>query len=179
MKKVLLTFLVAGVALAYSCNSTDKNEKSKAEKETVAEKDAAIKNASEANVDEQAAAEMCNCFNRALSSMNPNVKSIIVKAGHSDDPITTLQTDLQKLAGTEEQQQIAQEFQHFENDPQLQQCADQIKKKYNLDDKDKKAQEKILKAAEKNGDCEVVYALMKIGLQQEERAKGSGAGAAE
>lgn len=166
--------LVAGAVLAYSCNTSDSSEKAKAVKDMLAEKDASTKNAGGPNADEQATAEMCSCFNRALSSMNPNVKSIIVKAGHSSDPITTLQTELQKLAGTEGQQQIAQEFQQFENDPQLQECANQIKKKYNLDDKDKTAQERILKAAEKNQDCEVVYALMKIGLQQEERAKRSG-----
>lgn len=174
MKKVLLTLLVAGTTLPYSCNTTGNNEKTKAVKETPAEKDVAETTLSKPNAEEQAAAEMCTCFNKALSSMNPAVRKIIVDAGHSNDPIAALQTALQKLAGTEGEQEIAQEFQQFENDPQLQQCADQIKNKYHLDDKDKTAQEKILKAAEKNQDCEVVYALMKIGLQQEERAKRSG-----
>ncbi len=169
MKKIILLMLLAGATLSFSCNSNDTGTKKiTTEKEAVANKKAgkAIPPSKEA----QATAELCDCVNTFLADMSPKVKQILINASKSDNPVQVLTTELQNVNSAEEQQRLAREFERFENDQQLQKCSDNIKKKYNLDENDKAAQQRVMKAAEENKNCEVLYALMKIGMQQEKSA---------
>lgn len=185
MKKILSFLLAAGMVLCVSCNDGAKSAKEEtvpagARPDTISatagnsnKEGTTTAPASDAgNREEEATAEMCTCINSALANMSINIKKIIVKAGNSQDPQAVLEQELMKISNPQEQQRVAAEFQQFQNDTQLQQCSDRIRIKYNLDDKDEAAQQKIMKAAAANKDCEVVYALMKIGMQQQQQGQG-------
>lgn len=122
-------------------------------------------------VESKATSELCACVNTYLVDMSPQVRQVIVNAGKSSMPLQTLAYQLQQVKGTAEQEQLLRELEKFESNPQLQRCADGIKQKYSLDDTNPNAWEKVLKAAGENKDCEVLYALMKIGLAQEKMAR--------
>jgi hypothetical protein len=111
--------------------------------------------------------ELCSCFNSFMANMSPRVKRILVDAGKSSHPEQVLPAELQKIKGVEEQERLVMEFEQFQNSDQLQQCSANIQQKYNLNEADTASRERILKIAGANKECEVVYALMKIGLSQQ------------
>lgn len=179
MKNIGLSLLVAGVMVAFGCNSNDGPSKQKTvTKDSTAEIRSADTTAVQTQTatvtndrEWQATAELCACINPLLNDMSPQVRAIIVKAGNSSTPLQTLATEMQQIKGIEEQERLIREFDRFESDTQLQRCSESIKKKYNLDENDKASWEKVLKAASENKDCAVIYALMKIGLEQEKRVR--------
>jgi hypothetical protein len=170
MKKILLPVLVALATVGLGCNANE-NKTAEQEQTTTAAPDAKNSPAPAGDNETKATAELCACVNNYLADMSPKVKQILIDASKSENPVVVLTTELQKIRSEEEQQQLAREFQKFENDQQLQQCSEDVKRKYNLDENDLKSRDRLLTAAEQNKDCEVVYALMKIGQQQ-----GIGAG---
>lgn len=114
----------------------------------------------------KATAEMCACINSSLKGMSPKIQKIFIRAGNSDRPLQVLQDEMVTISD-QEQMELFEQLQRFSTEPQLQKCSDDIRKKYGLDDQDNKAREKILQAARANKDCELVYALIKIGMQQQ------------
>lgn len=114
----------------------------------------------------KAMAEMCACINSSLKGMSPKVQQIFIRAGNSDRPLQVLQNEIVTISDTE-QMELFEQLQRFSSQPQLQKCSDEVRKKYGFDDNDRQAQERFLKAAKANKDCELVYALIKIGMQQQ------------
>lgn len=173
MKKFFPQLLIASAVFAFSCNAND-SKTTTTLTDTAANQTAKpiTKPATVSDKETQATAELCKCVNDYMGNMSPKVKEILIAAGKSENPVVVLTTELQKIRSEEEQQNLAREFQQFENNTQLQTCSEDVKKKYNLDEKDLQSRDRILKAAEKNKDCELVYALMKIGIQQERQAGG-------
>jgi hypothetical protein len=178
MKKVFLPLLFASVILVFSCGSNnDKEVRRMPEKDTAATSlpsaSSGIVQTTPATSDKESAAiaELCTCVNSFLNDMSPQVRAVIVKAGKSSTPLQTLATEMQQIKGIEEQERLIREFDRFESDTQLQRCSESIKKKYNLDENDPASREKVLKAAGEKKECEVVYALMKIGMEQEKSAR--------
>lgn len=180
MKKIVLTLIVAGVIATFGCSSNDGSSKiqtvTKDSTTEIRSADTTVVQTQIARTvtsekESQATAELCTCVNSLLNDMSPQVRKIIVKAAQSSTPMQTLATELQGVKGTAEQERLFREIEKFENDLQLQRCSESIKQKYNLDENDKASTEKILKAASENKDCEVMYALMKIGLEQEKSVR--------
>lgn len=170
MKKTFFVPLFAGTLFLFACNDS----KTTAENTTSTEVNG---NRGETqNVEAQATEELCNCINGSLNNMDPKVRTIIVKAGESSEPIQVLQSEMLKITDKEQQQKIANEFRRFESDPQLQTCSEKIKKKFGFNDADQASQGKILEAARQNKNCDVVYALMKIGMQQQASEGDAGIG---
>lgn len=180
MKKVFSIVLIMGTAFLQSCGSDDKKVAEttgyQQPTQTVVEQKVNTKEERTDNIavarhiataEEKAVAELCNCINNAMGKVNPRVRQIFIKAGNSKEPLMTLQTELQKVTNPEEQQQIADQFMAISADPQMQNCSESTRKKFGIDDNDNAAQNRVMRAAEKNKDCEVVYALMKIGIQTE------------
>jgi len=96
----------------------------------------------------------------------------LIKAGNSSEPTQTLTNELMKITDEEEKQTLGREFQkigQIESDQDMQNCVEKLNKKYNLKEGDKKMQNKIVKQLEEKEDCEVVAALMKIGIKEENK----------
>lgn len=167
MKKVFFPLLLTGAAFILSCNANDTKTAEKTTTETTKKETTSN---TEGNTETKATAELCSCVNTFLADMSPKVRQILIEASKSENPVQVLTSELQKVTSEEEQLRLAREFERFENDQQLQKCSDDIKKKYNLDENNKESQQRVLKAAEENKECEVVYALMKIGMQQQNNA---------
>lgn len=190
MKKCFLLFLAVSTLLTYSCNSGTETKAEAKEEKTGVEKTEVTTNAKPESTDSavvdnsgkkavkpesseaKATAEMCACINSSLKGMSPKVQKIFIRAGNSDRPLQVLQNEIVTISD-QEQMELFEQLQRFSTEPQLQKCSDDIRKKYGLDDNDKAAQERFLQAARANKDCELVYALIKIGMQQQ---PGAGAG---
>lgn len=189
MKKCFILFLAVSSLLTYSCHSgTDTKAEAKDEKTEVGKTgetgtaepekiDSAVveipdnKATKPVSNEAKATAEMCACINSSLKGMSPKIQQIFIRAGNSDRPLQVLQNEIVTISD-QEQMELFEQLQRFSTEPQLQKCSDDIRKKYGLDDNDKAAQERFLQAARANKDCELVYALIKIGMQQ----SGAGAG---
>jgi hypothetical protein len=190
MKKLFILFLTASVLFTYSCTSGTDSKAETSEEKTVADKtvdanseipaindtlvqeNVETKTVKPESTEAKATAEMCACINSSLKSMSPKIQQIFIRAGNSDRPLQVLQNEIVTISD-QEQMELFEQLQRFSTEPQLQKCSDDIRKKYGLDDNDKAAQERFLQAARANKDCELVYALIKIGMQQQ---TGAGAG---
>jgi hypothetical protein len=173
MKKFYFPFLLAGVIAACSCNSNGSQGSEQRPATDSTAENRSVTTTTEATTpvvrdnETQATLELCSCVNSFLADMSPQVREILVRAGKSNTPVQTLATELQQVKGAAEQERLFRELEKFENDTQLQRCSEGVKVKYNLDENDTAARAKVLRAAEEARECEVVYALMKIGLEQE------------
>lgn len=165
MKKLVVVAMLATSMLTFSCNSKDDKGKDKDKDETVSNDDKIDEEDNSSSDIKKAAAGYCDCFNESLGDMDPKMKRIIVKAGESDNPVQTLQSEMMKLGDQEEQQRLSEEMQKM-NSAEMEACGKRISKKYNIDENDKAMQKKMMKQLADNGDCEVLSALMKIGLSQ-------------
>lgn len=177
MKKVFFSLFLTGTLLIVSCNSnetTTANTSTTTKNDTVETQQQGSETTIVEDTETKAATELCACVNSYVADMSPKVRQILIDASKSANPVVVLTTELQKVKSEEEQQRLGKEFEKFANDQQLQNCSANLKKKYNLDENNKESRDKILKAAEQNKECEVLYALMKIGIQQEKLGVGSG-----
>ncbi|HEV7334229.1 MAG TPA: hypothetical protein VGN63_24565 [Flavisolibacter sp.] len=186
MKNQFFILLTAGSLVMYSCNSGNKTEASNVEEKTELsqaevptesekdKKDTAVsqKTVVAESAESKATAEMCACINSSLKGMSPKIQQIFIRAGNSERPLQVLQNEIVTISD-QEQMELFEQLQRFSTEPQLQKCSEDIRKKYGLDDNDKAAQERVLREARVNKDCELVYALIKIGMQQQ---PGAGAG---
>ncbi|MBB1284218.1 hypothetical protein HRH25_07530 [Flavisolibacter sp. BT320] len=190
MKKLFILFITASVLFTYSCTSgtnskaetseektvagqtIDTNSEMPGKNDTLAHKKVETKTVKPESTESKATAEMCACINSSLKGMSPKIQQIFIRAGNSDRPLQVLQNEIVTISDRE-QMELFEQLQRFSSEPQLQKCSDDIRKKYGLDDNDKAAQERFLQAARANKDCELVYALIKIGMQQQ---TGAGAG---
>ncbi len=155
----LMAFLVAG------CGSQDQPAETKTK--TEAGSTPAPAAPTTADNETKAVAELCGCFNSAMANMNPRVKRLIIDAGKSDNPLAVLAAGLLQAESLEERERLEREFEQFQNNPQLQQCSDDVQKKYGLNETDTASQRRVVAIAAGNAQCEVVYALLKIGLAQQ------------
>lgn len=178
MKNILSVLFAAGAVLAIGCHSNQADTPTPAATidSTVVQTPLEEAPKAEGGTEEKATAELCNCMNDALRGLNPKIRAIILRAGKSENPELTLQKELISISNTEEAQQIAQEFQQFQENNKVEKCSEDIKRKYSLDEKDKASRDKLMKAAAENQNCELVYALMKISVQQTEKGPGEGIG---
>jgi hypothetical protein len=178
MNQLLFVLFTAGTFLTTGCTSNDSKTQTKTnmEETTVQTPQGNAPAKPVTSTEEKATADLCNCMNDALRDMNPKIRAIILKAGKSDNPELTLQKELLSASSTEEAQSLAQEFQQFQENNKVENCSDEIKKKYNFDEKDKATRDKLVKAAAENGNCELVYALLKISEQQIEKGTDGSAG---
>jgi|GEM_PF-2783896 len=166
MKKLLVVAIAATTMLAFSCNP--KNDKgSDKEKRTSKEDSTAEDEESNDSDIRKAAVGYCECFNENFSEMDPKVRKMLIKAGNSDDPLSTIQKEVMKISDPEEQQRIGEEMQKMSDDKQMEACAKKITKKYGLDENDKKTQRALMKELQGEEDCELIAALMRIGLSQQ------------
>lgn len=178
MKKTLLFLLLAASFFTYSCNSggntvTKKEETADTSRIAAEEKQVEIKEPAKAekttvaeNAEARATAEMCDCINASLKNMSPKVQQIFIRAGNSERPLQVLQNEIVTISD-KEQEELFMQLQRFSTDPKLQNCSEDIRKKYGLNPDDKASQDRILQYAKNNKDCELVYALIKIGMQQQ------------
>ncbi len=165
--------LIAAYCLFGSCNpkdnSIDSEKSSRLKDKDKSQDDEAANNDEETDNTQKVAKGMCNCMNGVLDGLSSKSKRMIIKAGNSSNPTQTLQSEIMKIEDPEEKQSISQEFKKvgsFSEDPEVKDCINKLEKKYNVNDKGQKVQKKIIKHLEENGDCEMVSALMKIGLKQ-------------
>ena len=180
MKKCYFILLAAGGYFLTGCDNGKAPETAKAEDTTVVLRTEFLPDTSVTTNDTivspgitknqsseaKATDEMCACINSSLKGMSPKVQQIFIRAGGSDRPLQVLENEIVTISDVE-QMELLQQLQRFSTEPQLQKCSDDIRKKFGLDDKDSKAQERFLKVAKANKDCELVYALIKIGMQQQ------------
>ncbi|MDQ3279324.1 MAG: hypothetical protein M3Q06_13425 [Bacteroidota bacterium] len=177
MKKLFYTLLLIAMTAAYSCNSGNntakKEETSQSSQTTVSEKKIGEKvpaeektTATASNTEAKATAEMCDCINSSLKSMSPKIQQIFIRAGSSERPLQVLQNEIVTISD-KEQEELFTQLQRFSTDPKLQNCSEDIRKKYGLNPEDKAAQDRVLQHAKNIKDCELVYALIKIGMQQQ------------
>lgn len=183
MKKCFVILLAAGT-LVIGCHNEKTTEAAKVEEttrvsptetrpdSTVKTPDTTVaKKITKAESSEaKATAELCSCINSSLKGMSPKVQNIFIRAGNSDRPLQVLQNEIVTISDAE-QMELFEQLQRFSSEPQLQKCSDDIRKKYGLDDNDRQAQERFLQAAKANKDCELVHALIKIGMQQQPGAQ--------
>lgn len=167
MKQLIFSLFIGSAVFAVGCNANETKTAEKTTKKETTVATTANEPSKAQDKETKAIAEVCTCFNTFLGDMSPKVKEIVIAAGNSNNPMTVLTTELQKVKGEAEQEQLVKEFKKLENDQQFKTCSEDIKKKYNLDDKDTASRDRMIKSAEQNKDCEIVYALMKIGMQQQ------------
>jgi hypothetical protein len=118
-----------------------------------------------------AVAAFCPCVNSSLADMSPKVRRIVAEAGRHPQPLKVLGTELEKVTSAEEQNRLIREMERFQYDPVLQQCSENLKKQYQLDENDPATRDRLMEAAEENKECELVYALMRIALEQEKQTR--------
>lgn len=173
MKKILVLFFAAG-CLFVSCNPTDDSD-SKTEKKTSKKEISEEEETEEEGPDaRKIATAFCGCFNNSsMSDINPRMKKIITKASNSDDPAYTLQAELMKIEDEEERNKLGEDFQAYADNGEMDACTKKIKKKYNLDENDKKLQRKIITELEENDDCSFLAALMRMGMKMESQKETS------
>jgi hypothetical protein len=114
----------------------------------------------------KATVEMCACMNASLKDVSPRVQQVFIRAGNSERPLDVLRNEVVAMSD-KEQEELMVQLQHFSSDSKLQDCSGTIFRKYGLDPDDKATQERILQAAKNNKNCELVSALIKIGMQQQ------------
>lgn len=172
MKKFFVLVMAAS-CLFISCNPKDEKEKD-GEEETTKKKDKDAddeeRNEDESDNSAKIATGVCNCMNSAVEGFSAQGKRIIIKAGNSSNPTQTLQTELMNIEDEEEKQKLGREFQSLaamEEDTDMKDCMEKLKKKYDFDENDRKAQQKVARALEDKEGCEVVTALMKIGMKEQ------------
>jgi hypothetical protein len=163
MKKFLVLAMAATSMLAFSCNP--KNDKG-TDKEKILKDDSKAEDEDDGSDLKKAAVGYCECFNDNFGDLDPKVKKMIIKAGNSDDPMSTLQREAAKIGDPEEQQRIGEEMQKMSTDKEMEACGKKISKKYGFDENDKKVQKRLMNYLLNEEDCEVLGALMKIGLSQ-------------
>ena len=167
MKRAFLLLMASSTLFLVHCNPKDEkdadNEKSSKLQDNDAEEEKTEKSSS--NI-EKAAAGYCDCFNNSSEELDPKMKRMIIKAGESDNPLQVIQTEMMKIKDPEEQQRLGQQIQAFTEGSAIEDCTNKITKRYKLNDKDPKMQRQVVKALEDNEDCELVSALMKIGINQ-------------
>lgn len=181
MKKLFFALVVVSTAFCYSCQSNTvtvekKNETNntvqtvdvpKDEKVTAEPEQTKIEAATGAQTSEsKAAAEMCACMNASLKDVSPRVQQVFIRAGNSERPLDVLRNEVVAMSD-KEQEELMVQLQRFSSDPKLQDCSGTIFRKYGLDPDDKTTQDRILQATKANKDCELVSALVKIGMQQQ------------
>lgn len=166
MKKLFSGVLAAGLFLLAACNAknTATAEKSSPSDPAVQQ---TIETAPPTEPEKKAVEELCTCLNSFMAQMNPRVKKIIIDAGKTSDPVRTLTSELGQLGNSEEEQRILREFELFQSSDQLQQCTEDIRKKYRLDENNKASRDRMMAEAEASENCELMYALMKIGMAQQ------------
>jgi hypothetical protein len=170
MKRTFLMLLAAGALCVFSCNPKDE-KKGKGKDDTVqVERDEDNPGKDEDDTEStsdvtKAANALCDCFNKNVSDMNPQMKKILIKAGKSDNPMQALQTELMKIEDEEKRNEMAQDFQKWSENKEMEECGDNIKKKYKVKDKDPKVQREMLAALEDNSDCTVLAAMLKMAMK--------------
>ena len=172
MKKILLVAAAATTMLAFSCNPKDDKGTDK-EGKTLKEDNTADDEEGGSSDIKKAAVGYCECFNNNYGDIDPKIKKMLIKAGNSDDPMTTIQQEAMKISDPEEQQKISEEMQKMSNDKDMEACAKKLNKKYGLDENDKKTQRSVMKVLQDEEDCELLAALMKIGLAQSNNTMNS------
>ena len=173
--------MVAVAAISYSCNAgnneTKESEENPAKAATeeatkVEHTDAAPKsentaaNPASGSAETKATADMCACMNASLKDVSPRVQQVFIRAGTSERPLDVLRNEVVAMSD-KEQEELMVQLQRFSSDPELQNCSGKLLRKYGLDPDDRATQERILQAAKNNKDCELVQALIKIGMQQQ------------
>ena len=170
MKKTFLLLLTAGSLFFAGCNSnkekeSDKEEKTSTLRNNTDEEEETVESPS--SDIKKAAMGYCDCFNESMDELDPRLKRMIIKAGESPNPIQVIQTEMMKVKDPEEQQKLGQQMQNYTEGGSIENCTNKISKKYDLNDQDPKVQRQMLNALEDNEDCEILVALMKIGMKQE------------
>ena len=118
-------------------------------------------------------ADFCNCFSDIEKNMSNQSKQIMEKAANTADPITTINSEMEKLS-VEEQQAIRTEMTPIADmqnkNSLIGKCIADVEKKYgNTKTFDqKKLLQKIVTELESKKNCTVTAALMKIGLKAKE-----------
>lgn len=169
MKKTFLVFLAVASLCVWSCNSKDDKDKDKDDKVKVEkEKDDPeneVKDDNTSSGTAKAANELCDCFNENVSDVDPAMKKIIIKASNSSNPVTAMQNELMKIEDEQERTELAQDFQKWSENKEMEDCGNKIKKKYKLKDNDPKVQKAMLVALEDNGDCTLLAAMLKMAMK--------------
>lgn len=173
--------MIAIAAFVYSCNSNNNTvdrkvkttgtaqtvDMSEAQKVTTeSEKKKNETTTATQTAESKAAAEMCACMNASLKDVSPRVQQVFIRAGNSERPLDVLRNEVVAMSD-KEQEELMVQLQRFSSDPKLQDCSGTILRKYGLDPDDEATQKRILQATKNNKDCELVSALVKIGMQQQ------------
>jgi hypothetical protein len=181
MKRLFYVLMLLSTAFGYACNSDTNKATLKeelAEKPQINEthhdeKTASVPKAKDTNAktvvltaEEKATAEMCDCVNASLKYVSPRVQQVFIRSANSERPLEALRKEVAAISD-KEQEELMVQLQRFSSDPQLQDCTGKIFRKYGLDPDNKVTQEKVLQAAKNNKGCELVHALIKIGMQQQ------------
>ncbi len=180
MKHFFLVLFTASCLIVFSCSpKDDKTTKDNTEKKHPKSDDATDDETTKddtSNDMTKAAGGVCNCMSDAMDGLSSKSKAIIIKAGASSDPTQTMKAELEKIDDADEKQKIGMEFQKFgklAQDPDMMDCVRKVEKKYNVDDKDIKAQKQIIRVLQDKENCDVVAALMNIGVKQDAKNRGT------
>jgi len=166
IKKLFLTVMTASALFFVSCSNTkDEKAKEKGDKEIVNEDDNKGKDDGDNSDLGKAATAFCDCFNENMPEVNSKMKKILMKAANSQNPTTALQNELMKIEDEQERADLAQEFQQWGENKEMEECSDKIKAKYDIKDNDPKTQKAILKKLEDNGDCTFLAAMLKMAMK--------------
>ena len=173
IKKLFFVLMTAGTLVAVSCSDTKDKKTGKEEKIEKAD-DKTVK---DDDVDDstgdikKASVELCDCFNKYMTGIDPTMEKILIKAANSDNPINTMQTEFMKIENEAERNRISQSFEGMDKNKEMEACGDKIKAKYNLKEKDKATEKQILMALEENNDCPLLAAMGKMALKMEARVR--------
>lgn len=114
-----------------------------------------------------AATAFCGCMNKSFRNISPQVKDMVIRASQSNDPATALRADVARMPPAEGERLI-QEFGILMDNSDIQDCTNQVRKTYQLDDSSPATQKRMLQSLEKNDNCQLVAALMRIGISTTE-----------
>lgn len=164
MKHLFSAMLLTGSFLLFGCNPSDNgNTKDEDENEAKNDKDEDKDDVS------KAAVAYCDCINENVE-LSSKSRKMIIKASKSDNPEQALQEEVMKITDEEDQVKIGQEFQQLESGSGINECSEKIQKKYKFKEGDTKVQRKLMKELEENDDCDLVAALMRIGMAAENQS---------
>jgi hypothetical protein len=95
------------------------------------------------------------------------MKRIFINASKKEDPERYVQNEMAKVGSEEEQMKLLEGFQGIENSNVIKDCSDRIKKKYNIEGKNKETQKQVLNKLDTMEDCELLAALLRISIKTE------------
>jgi len=172
MKKLFFVLMTAGALVIVSCSDTKDKKTGKEEKIEKEDNSKVEEENSDDNADmRNAATAICDCFNENVAEVNPRMKKIIMKAADSDNPGMTIQTEMMKIEDEQERNQLAEEFQKWGENKEMEACSEKVQAKYDIKKNDDKTQKAMLRILEEKGDCTFLTAMLKMALKMQDGTK--------